>query len=127
MWQVLVVGGGYIGLECTAGLVNNGLEVTVVLPEDRVLSRLFTPKMAAFYEDFYQKKGVTFVKGSGVTAFEGTDGKVGAQLSCVMSARAAGSGAWLQEGGVSIAAHLLREGAPTCANFLICLLGYLLE
>ncbi|MEW5300175.1 MAG: hypothetical protein WDW36_003124 [Sanguina aurantia] len=74
--KVLVVGGGYIGLECTAGLVNNGLEVTVVLPEDRVLSRLFTPKMAAFYEDFYQKKGVTFVKGSGVTAFEGTDGKV---------------------------------------------------
>lgn len=80
--QVLVVGGGYIGLECTAGLVNNGLEVTVVLPEDRVLSRLFTPKMAAFYEDFYQKKGVTFVKGSGVTAFEGTDGKVGVQTSC---------------------------------------------
>ncbi len=29
------MGGGYIGMECAAGLALNGLDVTVVFPEDR--------------------------------------------------------------------------------------------
>jgi hypothetical protein len=39
--------------------------------------RLFTPELAAFYEKFFADKGVTMVKGQTVTAFEGSDGKVG--------------------------------------------------
>lgn len=41
------------------------------------VARLFTPKIAAFYEEFYQSKGVKFVKGTVLTSFDfNSDGKV---------------------------------------------------
>eukprot|EP00891_Asterochloris_glomerata_P001822 jgi/Astpho2/1822/Aster-00354 len=69
--KAVVVGGGYIGMECSAGLVNNGFKVTMVFPEDYLMSRLFTPEIAAYYEKYYEGKGVTFIKGDTVTGFEG--------------------------------------------------------
>ncbi|PSC73208.1 monodehydroascorbate reductase [Micractinium conductrix] len=74
--KAVCVGGGYIGMECAACLAMNGLDVTVVFPEDRMMSRLFTPEIAAFYEMFYADKGIKLIKGDVVTALEGTDGKV---------------------------------------------------
>ena len=41
--------------------------VTMVFPEDCLMSRLFTPEIAAYYEKYYEGKGVTFVKGDTVT------------------------------------------------------------
>ncbi|KAL4433983.1 hypothetical protein ABPG75_000424 [Micractinium tetrahymenae] len=87
--KAVCVGGGYIGMECAAGLALNGLDVTVVFPEDRLMSRLFTPEIAAFYESFYAEKGIKLLKGDIVTAVEGEGGKVtaavlnsGAKLDC---------------------------------------------
>jgi monodehydroascorbate reductase (NADH) len=40
------------------------------------VDRLFTPKIAGFYEDYYAAKGVTFIKGARVTSLEASDGKV---------------------------------------------------
>ncbi len=34
--------------------------MTLVFPEDRVMERLFTPEIAAFYEKFYEDKCVHF-------------------------------------------------------------------
>lgn len=34
------------------------------------MARLFTPKIASLYEDFYRAKGVKFVKGTVLTSFE---------------------------------------------------------
>jgi len=59
----VVVGGGYMGLEVAAALVLNGVSVTVVMPSDRVLDRLFTAEIASHYERFYESKGVKFIKG----------------------------------------------------------------
>lgn len=72
----LVVGGGYIGLECTAALVTAGVKVTMVFPEEHAMIRLFTKEMAAWYEEYYESKGVQILKGNLVTGFEGKDGKV---------------------------------------------------
>mmetsp|Transcript_13649 Transcript_13649/g.29277 ORF Transcript_13649/g.29277 Transcript_13649/m.29277 type:complete len:433 (-) Transcript_13649:309-1607(-) len=74
--KAVVIGGGYIGMEVAAGLAGNGLAVTVVFPEDRLLSRLFTPQIAAFYEKFYQAKGITLLKGATLLGVEGEGGKV---------------------------------------------------
>ena len=73
--QAVVVGGGYIGLECAAAMQLNGLDVTLVFPEDRFMARLFTPEIADFYEKFYADKGIKIIKEDVVTAFEG-DGQV---------------------------------------------------
>lgn len=34
------------------------------------VARLFTPKIAEYYENYYTSKGVTFVKGTVLTSFE---------------------------------------------------------
>eukprot|EP00798_Chlamydomonas_sp_ICE-L_P019363 gene19363-26011_t len=54
--KAVVVGGGYIGMEVAAQLASNGIPSTIVMPEDRLLARLFTPELAAFYESYYQSK-----------------------------------------------------------------------
>jgi monodehydroascorbate reductase (NADH) len=69
--KAVVVGGGYIGLECAAALQLNGLEVTIVFPEERFMERLFTPEIADFYQKFYADKGINIVSQDTVTAFEG--------------------------------------------------------
>ncbi|PIN07884.1 Monodehydroascorbate/ferredoxin reductase [Handroanthus impetiginosus] len=75
--NAVVIGGGYIGMECTASLVLNKLNVTMVFPEAHCLARLFTPKIAKYYEEFYQSKGVKFIKGTVLTSFDfNSDGKV---------------------------------------------------
>ena len=41
------------------------------------MARLFTPKIATYYEDYYKSKGVKFIKGTVLSSFEiDSDGKV---------------------------------------------------
>jgi len=40
------------------------------------VGRLFTPKIAEFYENYYTSKGVTFIKGTTVSSLEISSGKV---------------------------------------------------
>lgn len=41
------------------------------------MARLFTPKIAEFYENYYKSKGVKFIKGNVLTSFENdSEGKV---------------------------------------------------
>jgi NADPH-dependent 2,4-dienoyl-CoA reductase/sulfur reductase-like enzyme len=49
--QVVVIGGGYIGLEVAAGVsLHPGVSVTMVFPETHLMARLFNTELAAFYE-----------------------------------------------------------------------------
>lgn len=68
--NAVVIGGGYIGMECAASLVINNINVTMVFPEAHCMARLFTPKIASYYEEFYKSKGVQFVKGTVLTSFD---------------------------------------------------------
>ncbi|KAJ0704332.1 putative monodehydroascorbate reductase (NADH) [Helianthus annuus] len=67
--NAVVIGGGYIGMEVAASLVINKINVTMVFPEPHCIPRLFTPKIASFYEEFYKSKGVNFVKGTVLSSF----------------------------------------------------------
>jgi len=68
--KAVLIGGGYIGMECAAALSMNGLDITMVFPEDRFMERLFTPSLAEFYEDYYKAKGIKILKNNLVTGFE---------------------------------------------------------
>ncbi|XP_044951655.1 monodehydroascorbate reductase 1, peroxisomal-like [Hordeum vulgare subsp. vulgare] len=78
--NALIIGGGYIGMECAAALVANQIKVTIVFPGKHCMGRLFTPKIAEFYEKYYAAKGVVFVKGTAVKSLEVSDGKVAAAV-----------------------------------------------
>jgi len=56
--HVVVIGGGYIGLEVGAAANLMGCKVTLVFPEEHVMPRLFNRDIAHHYETFYKSKGV---------------------------------------------------------------------
>jgi len=75
--RAVVIGGGFIGMEVAAVLAQKGVEVTMVLSDDRIWKRLFSPEMSSFFEAYYAARGVRFVKAAKVTELRG-DGVVGA-------------------------------------------------
>ncbi|KAJ4839143.1 Monodehydroascorbate reductase, chloroplastic/mitochondrial [Turnera subulata] len=77
--KVVVVGGGYIGMEVAAAAVGWKLDTTIIFPENHLLQRLFTPSLARRYEELYQQNGVKFLKGAFIKNLEaGSDGRVAA-------------------------------------------------
>lgn len=73
--HVVVIGGGYIGMEVTSVLAGKGIKVTMVFPEKRLMERFFTPQMSAFFQDYYAARGVSFRPQTQPIAFIG-DGHV---------------------------------------------------
>ena len=71
--RIAIVGGGYIGLEVAAIAIEAGLIVTVLEMEDRILGRVTTPAMSAFYEEVHADKGVTIRTGMRAESFAGVD------------------------------------------------------
>jgi monodehydroascorbate reductase (NADH) len=67
--KAVIVGGGYIGLELSAALRINNIDVSMVYPEPWCMPRLFTAGIAAFYEGYYANKGVNIVKGTVAVGF----------------------------------------------------------
>ncbi len=73
--RVLVIGGGYIGLESAAVLAKLGHEATIVEAMERVLARVAGPELSAFYEAEHRAHGVTIETGAQVMAITGEGGR----------------------------------------------------
>ncbi len=73
--RVVIVGGGYIGLETAASLRALGLEVTVLEATERVLKRVTAPDVSAFFDRIHREEGVIIRTGAMVEALAG-DGQV---------------------------------------------------
>ena len=59
--SVLLIGGGYIGLETAASLRIKDKNVTVIEAADRILNRVVCPQMSDYYQSFHKSKGVNFI------------------------------------------------------------------
>ncbi|MFD0796112.1 NAD(P)/FAD-dependent oxidoreductase [Maribacter chungangensis] len=57
--KVVVMGGGFIGLETAASLKKMGAEVTVLERENRVLARVTSPIISGFFTKLHATNGVT--------------------------------------------------------------------
>ena len=64
--RVVIIGGGYIGLEVAATCREAGLEVTVLEAADRVMNRVVSPAVSAFYEAEHARLGVRIQCGARV-------------------------------------------------------------
>jgi 3-phenylpropionate/trans-cinnamate dioxygenase ferredoxin reductase subunit len=78
--RAVVIGGGYIGLEAAASLRQQGLEVTVVETEPRLLARVASPWLSGFMLGAHTEHGVAFEFGRKVVALHDTDGSVSVEL-----------------------------------------------
>lgn len=79
--RLVIVGGGYIGLEVAATCRKRGLDVTVLEMADRVMNRVVAPQISSFYESEHAARGVKIHCNTGVSAIEGDD-----SVSAVVSA-----------------------------------------
>jgi len=89
--RVVVIGGGYIGLEAAAVLTKLGKQVTVLEAQDRVLSRVTGEALSRFYEAEHRAHGVEIRTGVAVAGVEDAAGMVsgvrlgdGEVLACQM-------------------------------------------
>src|SRR5690349_11159228 len=64
--RVVIIGGGYIGLEVAATCREAGLDVTVLEAADRVMNRVVSPALSAFYEAEHARHGVHILCGARV-------------------------------------------------------------
>ena len=69
--RVVVVGGGYIGLEAAAVLRKQGKQVTVLERGSRLLQRVTGETMSAYFKRLHLHHGVNVVTGCEVTAING--------------------------------------------------------
>jgi 3-phenylpropionate/trans-cinnamate dioxygenase ferredoxin reductase subunit len=74
--EIVVVGGGYIGLEAAAVLRKRGCKVTLLEMQDRVLSRVAGEDLSRFYEDEHRRHGVDVRLSTQVAAIEGDGDRV---------------------------------------------------
>jgi len=74
--RLVVVGGGFIGLEVASVARGLGAEVTVLEAADRLLPRVVPPAMSAWFQRLHESRGVAVHTGVAVTGFEGRDGRV---------------------------------------------------
>ncbi|KRE22291.1 NAD(P)/FAD-dependent oxidoreductase [Agromyces sp. Soil535] len=80
--NVVVIGGGFIGLESAAVLRARGATVTVVEALDRVLARVTAEPVSRFFENEHRAHGVELLLGVGIDSIEGDDASVtGVRLS----------------------------------------------
>lgn len=68
--RIIVVGGGYIGLEVAASARALGCEVVLVEREARVLARVASPPLSSFFERLHRERGVDIRTGVEVSGIE---------------------------------------------------------
>lgn len=79
--KVLIIGGGYIGLEAAAVASKLGLAVELVEMAPRILQRVAAPETADFFRALHQSHGVIIREGLGLERLTGGAGGLVAQFS----------------------------------------------
>lgn len=76
--RVVVVGGGFVGLEAAAVANAMGKHVVVVEALDRLMARAVAPAVSSFYAEAHRRRGVEVLLNTGVVGLSGTNGTVAA-------------------------------------------------
>ena len=79
--RVLIVGGGYIGLEAAAVAAKKGLSVTLVEMAPRILQRVAAPETSDYFRALHENHGVDIREGCGLERLTGAPRVTGAVLT----------------------------------------------
>lgn len=71
--NLVIVGGGYIGLEVASVGIEKGLNVHVLEMESRILQRVTTTQMSEYYHNLHSGRGVNIHTDTMVSGFAGSD------------------------------------------------------
>ncbi len=79
--RVVVIGGGYVGLEAAAVLRKQGKAVTLVEAQPRLLARVAAPPVSDYYRAVHEGHGVEILLDAQVEALEGDTRVTGVRLA----------------------------------------------
>ncbi|EHK58642.1 NAD(P)/FAD-dependent oxidoreductase [Allomesorhizobium alhagi] len=79
--DIVVLGGGFIGLEIAATLAAGGRRVTVVEAQDRLLARAAAPVIAAHVRSRFEASGVRLLTNTTIERLQGQNGHVTAAVT----------------------------------------------
>lgn len=79
--KLVVVGGGYIGLEAAAVAADMGMHVHVLEAAPRLLARVAEPEISDFYTRLHKQHGVTLVTESRMNGFVGDGAVSGVEMA----------------------------------------------
>jgi 3-phenylpropionate/trans-cinnamate dioxygenase ferredoxin reductase component len=116
---VVVIGGGFIGLEVAAGARKLGAAVTVVEALPRLMSRVTAPIVSETFERVHRSHGVQFLFGTEVVALRGRDGRVSAVVTA--------GGAELAAGCVIVGIGVVPDDRLAAAAGLQCDRGIIVD
>lgn len=115
--RLVVVGGGFIGLEVAASARKLGKQVTVLEMQDRLMARAVGPDVSGFFAQAHRNHGVDLRLGDGIAAIAAQAGAVsgvtttsGAHLPCDLV---------LAGIGVSPRTHLAQAAGLAVANGIV--------
>lgn len=112
--DIVIIGGGYIGLESAAVLGKFDKKVTLLEMQDRVLARVAGEPLSRFFEEEHLAHGVTVRTGSSIGRIVGTDGHVsGVELA---NGEVIAADLVLVGIGIEPAVNALREAGADCPN-----------
>jgi 3-phenylpropionate/trans-cinnamate dioxygenase ferredoxin reductase subunit len=78
--KLIIIGGGYIGLEAAAVGRKLGLEVTVIEMAPRILQRVACPETSAYFRALHQDHGATILESTGLDRIIGDSHVIGVRL-----------------------------------------------
>ena len=78
--RIVVVGGGYIGLEAASVAVKAGMHVTILEAAPRILERVSCKETSAYFHALHTSHGVDIVTGAKLEVLRGEDGAVSAAV-----------------------------------------------
>lgn len=121
--DVVIIGGGFIGLEVAATAAKAGKAVTVIEAQDRLIARALPPFLSAWLKDLHAGHGVDIRFGAGVEAFLGrgadlthvrlTDGRTLPADLALVGVGSIANGALAAEAGLRLEAGGIHVG-PRC-------------
>jgi 3-phenylpropionate/trans-cinnamate dioxygenase ferredoxin reductase component len=79
--NIVIIGGGFIGLEAAAVLAKFGKKVVVLEAMDRVLARVAAPPLSKFFEIEHRANGVDIRLNASTAAIEGESRVTGVRLA----------------------------------------------
>ena len=79
--NLVIIGGGYIGLEAAAVAAKLGLNVTVVEMAARILQRVASPQTSDYFRAAHRAHGVTILEGSALARLLGDSHVTAARLA----------------------------------------------
>ena len=110
--RLAVVGGGYVGLEAAASARALGAEAVVIERMDRVLARVASATLSAFFTDHHRTHGVEVLTSAEVTQFEAGGVRLGDGRLIAADAVLVGVGAVARD-------DLARAAGLVCENGVV--------